>query len=170
MDYEWYGQVFRDEYLTAEDLVTFATVLNLFNTQVGSKNCWCIKEANHPGLKNFTISHPSRPQYKGRDARILLLALVDEFWREEKPVIIRKSICNSIYCLNPNHYFYGTKADVQLERFKRSGHKLDTKIIEEIRNKREKNPKYWTYKELSKYYKLPYHTVSRICRRVIYDH
>jgi hypothetical protein len=164
-----YVSVFRDEYLTPEDLVDFANALNTFQELVGRDQCWCVKEANHPLLKSFTATHPYRPQFKGRDARVLSLALVDQFHSEEKPVIVRSHACKSFHCIHPGHMFYGTKADVQLEIQRRRGLKVSLKIINEIRLKRETDPESWTYSSLSAHYKLPLQTIGRICRREIYD-
>ena len=166
MDYQ---TVFRDEYLAPVDLVSFAYSLNLFQELVGEEECWCIKDANHPALKNFACWHPSRPQFKGRDARLLSLAIVNQFSTTEKPLIVRKHSCKTKYCVNPTHYFYGTKMDVSLERQRRQGVKLSLKAIEEIRSTRDLDTNYWTYQRLSWKFKVPTQAVARICRRQTYD-
>lgn len=164
-----YASVFRDEYLNTQDLVTFVGVLHLFNTHLNQNQCWCIKEINHPAMKNFTASHPSQPRFKGRDARVLSLALTDQFYADEKPVIIRRHCCTSNHCINPGHYFYGTRSEVQMEKQKKNGIKMSLNLISEIRLKRQVDPRRWTYQALSRHYDLPRHTVSRICRRQSYD-
>lgn len=164
-----YITVFQDDYLSFEDLLAFANALNTFQELVGKEACWCIKEADHPVLKSFTATHPNRPQFKGRDARVLALALIDQFYDDAKPIIVRRHICKSSYCINPGHYFYGTKPDVQLELQRRRGLKLSLKLINEIRSKRDHDPKSWSYARLAEDYKLPIQTVGRICRREIYD-
>lgn len=164
-----YISVFREEYLTPEDIIAFANGLNVFQELMGKEACWCVKEADHPVLKSFTVSHASRPQFKGRDARVLSLALVDQFYDDYAPILVRKHVCKSSHCVNPHHYFYGTRLDVQLEQQRRRGLKVSLKVINEIRHKRELDPKAWSYDRLSKHYKLPLQTVGRICRREIYD-
>lgn len=164
-----YVSVFRDEYLTPADIIAFASAMQAFQGLVGVKECWCVKKANHPMLSSFTVTHSSRPQFKGRDARVLSLALVDQFYSEEKPILLRRHVCTSVYCINPGHLFYGTKSDVQLETQRRRGLKVSLKIINEIRSKRENDPENWTYPSLAKHYKLPLQTIARICRREIYD-
>lgn len=164
-----YVTIFRDEYLSTEDLLAFATALNVFQEVVGKESCWCVKAADYSVLESFTVTHPSRPQFKGRDARVLSLALVDQFYDDLKPVIVRRHVCKSIYCVNPNHYYYGTRADVRLEHQRRSGLKLSLKIIDEIKLKREEDPRRWTYAKLASLYRLPVHVVGRICRGQSYD-
>ncbi len=166
MDYQ---TVFRDEYLTPVDLVAFAYGLNLFQELLGPKECWCVKKANHPALQHFTVSNKYRSSFKGRDARVLSLALVDQFRTDEKPVVVRKSACTSKYCVNPNHYFYGTRIDVGLQNQQRAGINLSLNLIDEIRSKRGSNTRFWTYRRLSWHFKVPEKIVARICRRESYD-
>lgn len=166
MDYE---TVFRDEYLSEEDLTSFAYSLNIFLTHAGEETCWCIKKTNHSALKHFSASHRTHPQFKGRDARILSLAILNQFHTEEKPIIVRKHTCQSIYCINPHHYFYGTRGNVQIERRRRSGLNIDLDVVNNVREKRELNPKIWTYRKLSWEFKLPEQTIARICKRQGYD-
>ena len=164
-----YVSVFRDEYLTTEDMIAFANAMHAFQELVGVKDCWCIKKANHPLFKSFTVTHPARPQFKGRDARVLALALVDRFYSEENPILLRRHVCQSKYCINPSHLFYGTKSDVQMETQRRRGLKVSPNVITEIRRKREADPANWTYSNLSTHYNLPLQTIGRICRKEIYD-
>ena len=166
MDYQ---TVFRDEYLTPVDLVAFAYALNAFQELVGSTDCWCVKKANHPVLKHFTFSNRHRSSFKGRDARVLCLALVDQFRTDEKPIVVRKSCCTSKYCINPNHYFYGTRVDVGLQNQLRAGINLSLNLIDEIRAKRHSDTRYWSYRRLSWHFKVPEKIVARICRRESYD-
>ena len=39
-----YVSVFRDEYLTTEDMIAFANAMHAFQELVGVKDCWCIKK------------------------------------------------------------------------------------------------------------------------------
>ena len=164
-----YITFFRDEYLTHQDLISFASTLKLCQTEVGMSTCWCLKKMDHPGLEHFTVSHPSRPLFKGRDARPLALALVDQFNSRKKPVIVRRHTCKSPHCINPAHYFYGTAQDVKIQSAKRKGININKKVVDEIRSKRESNKSEWTYQKLGNHYKLPYHVVRRICLEGAYS-
>jgi len=164
-----YIDFFREEYLTPEDLLTFVQVLNLFQTSMPAGECWCIKSANHAALRSFNATHPHKARFKGRDAQALALSLVNQFYSDEKPVIVRRSNCHSFHCINPDHFFYGTHIDKQLQRQKRNGVSIDIEIIDEIRELRKTDQQTWTYKALSKKYKLPEHIIGRICRRQSYD-
>lgn len=162
--------VFLYEYLTDRDLVEFAYVLNLFLELSGEKECWCIQKTSHSALINFTASHRTQPQFKGRDARMLTLSIINQFQTDEKPVIVRRRECTSKYCINPLHYFYGTRSDVQLVRYNRTANSdLDHETIKSIRLKRQSNPRIWTYRKLSWEFKLSERTIAGICRRESYD-
>lgn len=163
-----YLQFFRDEYLTEQDLVAFATTLKLCQDGIGLSPCWCLKKLDHPGLKHFSTSHRFRPQFKGRDARLLALALVNQFMPEEGAVVVRKHTCQSQHCINPSHYYFGTLKDVKLEHAKRKGININPAIVTEIRSKRESDKTMWTYQKLGKLYKLPYHVIRRICTENAY--
>ena len=97
------------------------------------------------------------------------MALVDQFRTDEKPVIVRRSCCTSNYCINPNHYFYGTRTDVGLQNQLRAGINLSLNIIDEIRSKRSSDTRFWSYRRLSWHFKVPEKIVARICRRESYD-
>ena len=161
--------VFRDEYLTAEDLVAFAFTLDLYDKTMAPGDCWCIKAVNHPVLKDFSFAHTTYPRFKGRNARILSLALADKFYTEEKPIIVRRSKCDSEFCINPAHCYYGTRVDVHMESRRKQGVNMSPILINEIKNRRTQDSKKWTYKALSSQYKLPVHVVRRICQGITYD-
>jgi hypothetical protein len=164
-----YFKFFRDEYLTGEDLLCFATSLRLCQTELGINSCWCIKQINHPFLKYFTTSHPSRPLFKGRDARLLSLALINQYAPDtESNLVVRYSFCRSQHCINPTHYFFGTVQDVWMQNAKRKGRDINPEIVESIKNQRESDKNEWTYDKLSKQYKLPYHVIRRICNEGAY--
>jgi len=163
-----YIEFFRNEYLTREDLISFATSLQYCQTELGITPCWCLRKLNSPALEHFTCSHPSRPLYKGRDARPLALALVNQFAPAEDALIIRKHLCGSVHCINPSHYLFGTREDVWIQSLQRKGQKLTLKTIEDIRTKRESDKTQWTYEKLGKHFKLPYHVIRRICTESSY--
>jgi hypothetical protein len=153
---------FHDNYIMGDDIAQFMNVLKLFDQRYGKEKCWCIKKINNPEhLKGFVLSHPNRPVYKGTDARGLVLALIDQYSEPEKPFIVRYSNCLSTHCINPNHYFHGTKRDVAIQRNKRNGtHRLDPGLIELLRHERSEKR---SYASLAREFNLPYHTVRRAC-------
>jgi hypothetical protein len=165
-----YFTFFRDEYLTGEDLLSFATSLRLCQTELGITSCWCIKKINHPSLKYFTSSHPSRPLFKGKDARLLAMALADKYAPADGAnTVVRYSFCNSQHCINPTHYFFGTTQDVWMQNAKRKGREINPSIVESIKQQRATSKGEWTYEKLSKHYKLPYHVIRRICNEGAYS-
>ena len=81
-------------------------------------------------------------------------------------VIVRRSCCNSPYCLNPSHYYWGTRQDVAYENIKRNRITLNKDLITKLR---KENTAGINSNKLSKKYKLPYHTVRRICNNEVYE-
>jgi hypothetical protein len=163
-----YIQFFKNEYLSTSDLIAFASVIKKCQDELGFATCWCLKRMDNPDLKYFSTSHKYRPVFKGRDARPLLLALVNQFAPEEAPAIVRKAACTSAHCLNPAHYFFGDLKDVKREQAKRKGKNITIEIVNEIQQKRSANPETWTYEKLGKHFKLPYHVIRRICTHNTY--
>ena len=157
---------FKENYLTEQDLLFFVGVLNRFQSQLGAEACWCLKTSNHSKLRGFTTSHSSRPLYKGRDARLLVMAAVDQYQDESQPVVVRRHQCRSAHCLNPNHYYFGSKTDVCFERGQRKGSLVTPAVVKELRAAHLENK---TYAALARQYKIPYHIVRRICAYEAYD-
>jgi hypothetical protein len=164
-----YLDFFREQYLTTDDLVAVVSALNLFQSGFGTNRCWCLKTINRSELKGFTTSHGSRPLYKGRDARMLTLAIAGQYQSETQPIIVRKHVCNSVYCINPNHYYFGTKREVCFERGQRKGSRISPELVTELRLKNTENRKTWSYAALARQYRLPYHVVRRICNHESYE-
>ena len=161
-----YEDLFLYEELTAYDQVVFATSLKFAHKLLGRKPCWCMKLCNHNVFQGFTTSKKNRLLYKTKDARPLLLALAGKFSTEEKSIIVRKAECTSQYCLNPSHYYWGTRSDVAYENAKRSNSNINNLLITKLR---EKSQKGISKKELSITYKIPYETTRRICNYEIYE-
>jgi hypothetical protein len=159
-------EFFKENYLTEEDLLFFVSVLTRFESHLGTQSCWCLKTSNHSKLQGFTTSHSSRPLYKGRDARILVMAIVDQYQDASQPMVVRRHQCSSAHCLNPNHYYFGTKQDVCFERGQRKGSLVTPAIVKELRAGFLENK---TYAALARQYKIPYHIVRRICIHEAYD-
>ena len=84
-----------------------------------------------------------------------------------KAVAVRKSICKSIYCLNPSHYYWGTRVDVACETAKKKPRqkRFDPVIIENMRQDKESNI---SILKISRKYKIPYHITRRICNGETY--
>lgn len=158
--------LFLYEELTTYDEVVIAKAIQLGLQLLGKKNCWCMKLCNHKIFQGFTTSKKNRLLYKTKDARILILAIAGDFRTENKSVIVRRAECTSPYCLNPSHYYWGTRADVAYENAKRSEKKINNKLIDKLRRK---NKEGISKKKLSKIYRLPYHTTRRICNHEIYE-
>lgn len=152
---------FQENYIVGEDATRFMTVLKLFDDRYGKEKCWCVKKVNNPyHLEGFVLSHPNRPLYKRIDARVLVLALIDQYEDPNKPFIVRRGQCTSNHCINPNHYFYGTKRDISVQNNIRKGSNLTPDLIDTLRAQREEKR---SYASLAREFNLPYHTVRRAC-------
>jgi hypothetical protein len=161
-----YKQFFADLYFTEEDIVNFAALIKLLYEELGMGRCWCVKRYNTLLFNQFRVTHKYRPLYKNKDPRLMALALANRFAPVEEGrhiVLVRRHTCTSQYCINPDHYYFGTAKDVKLEQAKRQGKKISPEILTEIRTRRESNKTKWTYEKLGKFFKLPYHVVRRIC-------
>lgn len=80
--------------------------------------------------------------------------------------MVRRHECTSVYCINPAHFYWGTKQDVCFERGWRKGSRVTVQLVEELRKKYETQNTSIT--SLAKSYKLPYHVVRSICRYISY--
>ena len=158
--------VFLYSGLTPYDQIIFAKAFQISLQLLGKEQCWCLKKNTHAIFQGFTTSKTNRLLYKNQDARSLILAMANKFATEEKTIIVRRSVCSSKHCLNPNHYYWGTRADVAYENAKRDNKGVNKKLITKLR---EENKKGMSSLKLSKTYKVPYHTVRRICNYEIYE-
>jgi len=152
--------------LTATDQIAFAIAFQAAIKEIGKEQCWCLKEYNSLALQGFKTTKVHIPLYKNKDARPLLLAMIGSFYEGTKPIIVRRSICKSKYCINPTHYYWGTRSDVAYEEAKRTKKDVSKDLITKLRSEKEEGI---SNKELSKVYKVPYHTVRRICNNIIYE-
>jgi hypothetical protein len=109
-------QYFLENDLSTRDAVLFSMVFQAYLTSLGPDRCWCMKKNSLSSFTGFTISHPGKTRYKGRDARILSLVIAGVVPKEDAgQVVVRRSCCKSPHCINPAHYYYGSKSDVAME-------------------------------------------------------
>lgn len=159
-------EVFLYEALTPQDQVSIAKAFEVCIDILGKSRCWCIQTHSHATFNGFTTSHDKKILYRNRDARKLLLALSGRFYSDEKPVIVRKACCGSVYCLNPAHYYWGTRSDVAFENAQRTNARLNAEVVAQMRKDKEEGR---STLQISRKYKSPYHTVRRICNGEIYE-
>jgi hypothetical protein len=159
-------QFFRDSSLTSDDAVVFAKSFQLCLLHLGEDRCWCVKKQSHSVFKGFNVYSSSRLMYRSQDARPLILAMSSRYSSEELPVLVRRGICKSPHCLNPAHYYYGTKSDVALENNVRSPRAAKRRndvtavLAEQMRMDHDAGE---SILRLSRKYKIPYYTARRIC-------
>ena len=159
-------EAFLYEGLTPKDEIVFAKAFQVSLQLLGKDSCWCMKKCKDNIFSGFTTSKKGFLSYKGRDARPLLLAMAGKTFEPQKPIVVRKSCCKSIYCLNPSHYYWGTRADVAYETTKKNKTGLNSKLISKLRQDSDAGI---SSLKLSKTYRLPYHTVRRICNNETYE-
>ncbi len=155
--------------LTVLDQVVFAKAFQTAYKMHGQDSCWCLKDknsCNHSIFQGFTSSKKTGISYRGRDARPLILSMAGYTQEPHKPIIVRRSNCKSQYCLNPAHYYWGTRTDVAYEQLKRDKTILNKDLINQLRREKANGK---SSLGLSKKYKLAYHTVRRICNNEIYE-
>ena len=154
--------------LTPNDEITFIKAFQIALQLRGKDNCWCLKrrdQCNHTIFQGFTTSKKDYLSYRGRDARPLILAMAGQESDPLKPIIVRRSICKSQYCLNPSHYYWGTRADVAKENNERNKTGINNTLITRLRQESESGV---SSLKLSKTYRLSYQTVRRICNYETY--
>lgn len=159
-------QVFLYSGLTIRDQVQFARAFQLCHKLMGWNQCWCMQGDSHVVFDGFTTAHTSRLLYRGVDARPLILAMSNRFQVDENSIIVRRSLCKSQYCLNPSHYYYGTRSAVALEKAQRNKTGLSPQLIQLLRQDRQEGRKIL---DLSRKYKIPYHTARRVCIEETYE-
>ena len=158
--------VFLYENLTPYDQITFAKAFQISLQLWDKDECWCMKEKTHNIFRGFNTSKPNRLLYKNKDARPLLLSMTGRSYSEENPIIVRSAKCKSKHCLNPSHYYWGTRKHVALENANRSSTGINKELITKLRIENEEGI---SSLKLSKAYKIPYHTVRRICNNETYE-
>jgi len=152
--------------LTPEDQVVFAKAFQICLRLFGTDRCWRLDRRKHPAFMGFNFSQATSVVYKGVDVRPLILAMSGRY-KEEGQVAIRRSTCGSPHCLNPAHYYWGSKSQVMLERFgTRRGGQISVDTIEGMRMGRLQGKRVL---DLSRQYKIPYHTARRICAGETYE-
>ena len=152
--------------LTAYDQILFVRAFQTALEHFGKESCWCLTKMNNAGFKGFTTSKKTKLMYKGHDARPLILGMTGRNYSEKNPIIVKRSECKSQYCLNPAHYYWGTRKDVAYENAKTSDKSIDIDLITKLRIENENGV---SSRKLSKYYRLPYHSVRRICSYETYE-
>lgn len=158
---------FESHGLNNEDILNFAVTLKSLDSVLESNGCWDLAsiklKMTFKELQHFSASHKSIPLYKGKDARVLILAIFNIHPKLNKEKIIRDGTCRCNHCLNPCHYFYGNNLNVTIERWKRKGHRINEEIYHEVRRLRKIDPKTYTYKALAYKFNLKIHLVESIC-------
>lgn len=159
LDFE---QLCKENYLSEREILQFVTTLKTFCVSHGQDKCWCLKKAkNRELVANFSISQNMRPRYKGVDARELLLGFAGKFRPDPESVIVRYGYCESTYCINPLHYFFGTRQDAMWQHNARKGSRVSPELVQKLREECSHSKK--SYAALARDHKLPYHVVRRIC-------
>jgi hypothetical protein len=160
------SELFLYSELTPADQIAFARAFQLCLRIYGESKCWRMDRNSHPVFSGFNTSHPNSLMYRGVEARPLILGMSGRY-QEEGEVAIRRSICKSTYCLNPAHYYWGTRSQVMLEKQKnRQKAALSMDLIDKLRLGRREGRRVL---DLSRQYKVPYHTVRRICSCETYE-
>ena len=151
--------------LTPYDRLVFAKAIQVGLESFGSDKCWDAGEYANSIFQGFNTSKKTHLIYKNFDARPLILAISGRERPDQEAVVVRKSICNSPYCLNPCHYYWGGRQDVAFENAQRKK-KLNIDVIKRLRAGYESG---LSCTRISKIYKLPYQTVRRICSGETYE-
>jgi hypothetical protein len=162
---------FLDSCLTTDDAVAFAKTVQICLDTLGRERCWCMKKRKHSAFAGFVTSHNRKPLYRNQDARPFILALSGRFYSDEKPILVRRSCCSSVHCINPSHYYYGTRADVALEsqaktpKATKKQNQVTPEVVAAIKTEHSSGE---MILKLSRKYKLSYHVTRRICSENAY--
>lgn len=159
-------RLFRDLGLMPSDKITFAKAFQICLTLYGRDKCWPMDRNKHLAFGGFGTRHPRTLQYKGLDARPLIMGMTGQFQEDESQVVVRKSFCKSQYCLNPSHYYWGDRVQVALEGHAKKRSVLSGELVQALRVGRQGGER---VAELARKYKVPYHTVRRICAGETYE-
>lgn len=156
--------------LEENDLEWLLKATKVMRERIPPGRCWDLEKINHAFFHGFTIRRRqesttggARVFYRGREARSLLLALSGRFQEDPKQILVRSGSCSSIYCVNPNHFFWGTRGDVALESNRRKGLNISDDIIFEIKDLRNSDPSTWTYGKIAEKYDISSNIVRSIC-------
>ena len=152
--------------LTPYDQIVFARSIQIALKLYGKDKCWCMKKNKHSIFSGFTTYKKNWLLYKGKDARPLLLSMTGRNPDPINKVIVRVAKCESKHCLNPSHYYWGTRADVEIEKNKRKKNKLNPNLITKLRQEKAQGVSSY---QLAKTYKMSYQTVRRICNNETYE-
>jgi len=158
--------LFRDAGVSREELVAFVKSIEICCKLHGRDSCWSIDRAHHAAFSGFNTANPKNLRYCGVDARPLILSISGQFQPDESHVAIRKSICKSQYCLNPAHYYWGTKSEVALEGQRKKKDGLTPDVIRALQEGRREGKRVL---DLARKYKVAYHTARRICAGETYE-
>jgi|TARA_R110002126_G_scaffold9950_1_gene44721 hypothetical protein len=165
-------QFFLESGLSAKDAVVFSTVFQAYLQSVGPDRCWCLKKNAHSAFAGFSVASPSKTRYRDLDARPLALALAGVYPTEDaEQVLVRRSCCKSVHCINPAHYYYGSRADVAMETQGKKPIKkgdpavMTPKLAELLRSERASGK---SIASLAIKYRLQYHVARRVCSENAY--
>jgi len=158
--------LFRDLGLEPADQIVLVRALQLGLKMFPRDECWRVDQSSHIAFEGFNTSKKTTLVYRGVDSRPLLLALSGRFQRDEE-IAIRRHSCSSPYCLNPTHYFWGTKSQLMLQQqSSREKGSLSVDLIQKLRVGRQEGKRVL---DLARQYKVPYHTARRICAGETYE-
>lgn len=165
-------QFFFESGLSATDAVLFSTAFQGYLQSVGPDRCWCMKKNSLSVFTGFSVASPVKTRYKDLDARPLALALAGVFMTDDdNQVIVRRNCCKSMHCINPAHYYYGTRADVAMEAQRKKRSKkgvpavMTPELAESLRKDRSRGE---SITSLAIKYRLQYHVARRICSENTY--
>ena len=158
-----YLEHWSDLYISGQDALHFLNTLEAFHNICGYKKCWDMKKVkDHNLLPGFSTTHKVKTFYKKVDARLLILSLRGQYPIEKKDIIVRIATCKTKNCINPYHYFYGTRSDVAFQANLRNGSNLTKDLLEVVlEQRRNKRP----MAALAREYNVPYHILRRACNR-----
>ena len=158
-----YLEHWSDLYISGQDALNLLNTLEAFHNIYGYESCWDMKKVKSPQYnQGFSVTHKAKTFYKKVDARILVLALIGQHPDETQSVIVRRGVCTTPHCINPYHYFYGTKSDVAFQTNIRKGSHLTEDLLEVVLEKC-KNKR--AMAAVAREYNLPYHVIRRACQR-----
>ena len=149
---------FMEYGLTNSDAVVFAKAFQVFLATVGPNSCWNLHKMRHSAFSGFQTGTGRIIRYQGFDARPLLLAAAGRYSWSDKTVLVRHRTCQVDRCLNPSHYYWGTRADVAYER----GRALDKIPRQDLIETIKAADSSVTSKSLSERLNIPYHLLTRI--------
>ena len=160
------AEVFVNYCLKLIDIKTLAILFKNLVQIKGEEKCWDLVRIKNQiageQSNSFTVTHPSYPLYKGKDMRYLCLAIAGHY-PDDKSVLIRKSTCQCSYCINPNHYFYGSERDKKIERWRRKGYEINDELYNKIKEMRSSNNKVFSYRKLASDFNLSMRIIRSIC-------